>query len=362
MKRCVRCLMPETAPHIEFNEEGLCLACQRRDMEFDHKTRYEELAELCKKYRRSDGKYDCIVPVSGGKDSFFQLHHLKTNLQMTPLLVSVTDEWEHTKAGEFNAHRIADAFNCDCITLRLSSKMVIETSKWGYENIGSSNWAVDAAIYAWPIQMAIKLGIKLVVYGENVAWVYGHSIGEDTYSAKKQIENTVVNIQNIPPIKDSEKNCTVYPTLEEIEAAGLEPIYLSYFTGWDGLNNAEVAKEYGFRDLIGEWDRTGYIDWFWQVDSIGYLYNYYLKYLKYGYSKATDVASHLIRCGRLNREDAIELVRAQEGKLDTRIKKNFMDLLGYTEEDLERINDTIYNKEILEKHGSEYVLKKEHQL
>lgn len=357
MKRCTKCLMPETAPNIEFNDDGVCLACQRAENKIDRESRLNELDIICKAYRKNDNNYDCIIPVSGGKDSFFQVYWMKIKMGMNPLLVSVTDEWEHTKAGIHNNHRICEAFRCDCITLRLNPQMVKETTRWGFEETGSTNWAVDSAIYAWPLQMAIKLGIKLVVYGENVAWEYGHKIGVDTYSAKEQIKNTVVNIDCIPPIWGNEKNCIKYPAPEEID--GIDSIYLSYFTGWDGTENLKIAKEYGFRTLEYEWDRAGYIDDFWQIDSVGYLCNYYLKYAKYGYSKATDVASHLIRYGHIARDKAIEIVRKKEGQIDKKVVDDFIRFTGYNLTEFNIILEKWFNKELF---NEKRTLKNEHKL
>jgi N-acetyl sugar amidotransferase len=359
MKRCTQCLMPETARNIAFDENGVCLACTRAATA---KTRFDELEAVAKEYRRSGGSYDCLIPVSGGKDSFFQVYWMKEKLGMNPLLVTVTDEFCHTKAGEHNAKQIGDAFRCDTIQLRLNPQMVRETTRWGFENIGSTNWAIDMAIYAWPLRMAIKMGIQLVVYGENVEWEYGCKTGVDTPSALGQIENSVVNTTQTPYLSEFEANCLKYPTVEEMSAADLKPIYLSYFTGWDGMKNANVAKIYGFRGLQGEWDRAGYVDDFWQVDSVGYLMNYYLKYAKYGYGKATDVASHLIRYGHLTRIEAAGLVHWKEGVLDQRILDDFLRFAGYSDKEFWSIIDKWRNKDLFSPINGFLVLKNEHRL
>lgn len=359
MKRCTKCLMPETARNIEFNEEGVCLACQRAATA---KTRIPELEALADKYRRKDGYYDCLIPVSGGKDSFFQVYWMKEKLGLNPLLVTVTDEFAHTKAGEHNAKQIGDAFRCDTIQLRLNPQMVRETTRWGFENIGSTNWAIDMAIYAWPLQMAIKFGIPLVVYGENVEWEYGCKTGVDTPSALGQIKNNVVNIKDAPVLALSEANCVRYPSMEEIFKAQLEPVYLSYFTGWDGMRNARLAARHGFRSLQGEWDRAGYVDDMWQCDSRGYLGNYYLKYAKYGYSKATDVASHFLRYGHLTRSEAIILVKKEDHRLDQSVLDDFLRFTGYTDAQFWNIMDKWFNTGLFEYKNYQWRLKEEHCL
>lgn len=361
MKRCTECLMPETARNIEFDEAGVCLACRRAEKSrIGRKERLAELKAKCDSHRRTDGGYDCILPVSGGKDSFFQTFWIKKIHKMNPLLVSVTDEFAHTQAGVNNADMIAKSFGCDHITLRLNPKMVLETTRWGFENIGSTNWAVDMAIYAWPLQMAAKLEIPFVVYGENVEWEYGCKTGEDTPSARGQILNNVVNINEVPPLEAKEMNCLKYPPAGEL--IKIDPVYLSYYTGWDGITNMKVAEQWGFRGLENEWDRAGYIDDFWQVDSVGYLMNYHLKYAKYGYSKATDVASHLIRYGYAEREAIKNEVAIEDGRVDVKVLSDFLRFTGYSHEEFHSIMDKWYNKDLFEKNITGWELKREHRL
>jgi hypothetical protein len=147
-----------------------------------------------------------------------------------------------------------------------------------------------------------------------------------------------------------------------MSVAHLEPIYLSYYTGCDGLLNANLAKLFGFRGLQGEWDRAGYVDDFWQVDSVGYLMNYYLKYAKYGYGKATDVASHLIRYGHISLLEGINLVRLEEGLLDQKILDDFLRFTGYSDRDFWAIMNKWWNKDLFEIKGGKMVLKNEHRL
>lgn len=360
MKRCTRCLMPETARNIEFDDNGLCLACQRMNIDKNYDSRLEEFRNLCDKYRCSDHYYDCIIPVSGGKDSFMQVYWMKKRMNMHPLLVSVTDEFEHTNAGKNNIKQLIKSFRCDLITLTLNPEMVRETTRYGFENIGSTNWAIDKAIYTWPLQQAIKLNIPLVVYGENVEWEYGCKTGIDTWSAKKQIENNVVNINCDMPLIHYEKNCLDYPSIEEIEK--IEPIYLSYFMKWDGISNAKLAEKYGFRSLKGEWERVGFIDYFWQIDSVGYLMNYYLKFAKYGYSKATDVASHLIRYNYIDRNYAIDFIKKEEGCLDQRILNDFLKFTEYSDQQFWEIMGKWFDPEIFEYKNYCWKLKEEYLL
>jgi len=333
MVKCARCLLPDTKPGLKFNENGICSACQHVEQKkyIDYKKRYQELTEISMKYKNTEGKYDCIIPVSGGKDSTFQVYIMKNKLNMNPLLVHVDDEFEKTKAGIDNLNNLSDNFNCDMITLKIGTQFNKIMMQFGLEELGYTNWAVDKAIYSWPLRVAINFGIKLIVYGEDVTWEYGGVLDNETYSAKQQIYNDVVK-----PIKEldmsgksSEWNAIRYPTQKEIEESGIEPIFLSYFIRWGWIDILKTAKENGFKSLENEWLRKGYADDFIQIDSVGYLFNYYLKYLKLGWSQTTHYVSNMIRWGHFDKEYGQYLINRHEGLLDDRILNDFSRVIGW---------------------------------
>lgn len=345
MVRCSRCLLPDTKPGLVIDSEGICSACRHvaAKKDIDYVNRFDALKKMCDHYRRPSG-YDCIVTVSGGKDSTYQTHMMKNVLGMHPLLLHVDDCFKHTEAGKHNVENLVKSFNCDMVTLRLGEDFNRKMMRWGFENIGSSNWAVDRAIYVWPLRMAAQMDIPLVVYGEDVAWEYGGVFDKEDYSAKRQIKNDVVRALNAEQIKDvgfdpHEWQSLTYPTEEEIDR--IEPIYLSYFVKWDWLEILKVAKEHGFKTLEGEWRRIGYADDWIQVDGIGYLMNYYLKFLKLGWSQATHFVSNMIRWGHITKEVGQQLIDENEGKLDLFILNDFLRVTGYTEG---QFNDIIKNR------------------
>jgi hypothetical protein len=237
-------------------------------------------------------------------------------------------------------------------------------SCWGFEKFGSTNWAIDRAIYAWPLKMAAKLGIPLVVYGEDTTWVYGGVLENETPSAKQQIMNDVVKPLDKKELVDAgftpqELNMMEYPTVEELEK--IDPIYLSYFYDWDWKIIKEQAERDGFKTLKGEWERKGYVDNYVQLDSIGYLFNYYVKFLKLGFSQPTHVVSHSIRCGHMTKSEGAVLINNNEGVLDPLIKKDFLRFTGYTETQFKKICDKWANRKYLTKVKGQWKLKKEHR-
>lgn len=366
MKYCKKCVMPDTRPGIKFDEKGVCFPCrvaeERKEIIWDK--RLEELKELCDRYRGKNGDYyDCIVTVSGGKDSHFQVHVMKELMKMNPLLVNVHN-FSWTKTGLHNFNNLSDVFGCDTISLHINRKLARKMLWKAFVKLGSPTWIWDKAVYAFPLRVGINYHIPLIVYGENVSYEYGGYLREETYSAKDQIHNDVVKpvdwdfwLEDEITMKDF--NSVIYPTKEEIEEAELEPIYLSYFVPWDGYKNMELAKKYGFKSLndTGEWPREGYIDDYDQIDAIGYLVHPWLKYPKYGHARATDVACYWIRTGRITREEGIRLVKEHDHRLDRRALKDFLDFVGHSEEEFWQVVDKFYNKDIFEKVNGQWRLK-----
>jgi len=358
--------MPDTRPGIYFDKEGVCSACRvsERKKEVNWDVRLEELKKLCDKYRRNDNYYDCIIPVSGGKDSYFQIYVMKNLMKMNPLLINVNNlSW--TKTGRYNFNNMSEVFGCDIISLSLNRKVAKKLLRKAFEKLGSPTWYWDRAVYVFPIRMGINMKIPLIIYGENINYEYGGSQGKETYSAKNQIYNDVVKdvggldfwLDQDITMKDL--NPIIYPFAEEIERAELEPIYLSYFMPWSGYENYQTAKRYGFKSLedTGEWKREGYVEDYDQIDAIGYLVHPWLKYYKFGHARATDVCSSWIREGRISREEAVKLVKEHEHKLDPRALNDFLEFTGYSEKEFWEIAERFRNKEIWEKHNDQWKLK-----
>ena len=355
MKYCKKCLMPDTRPGLKFNEDGICYACIHYDKQkdTDWNSRWNELEKLCEKYRGKNGKgYDCAIAVSGGKDSHFQVYIMKEKLKMNPLLISVGN-FDWTDTGRKNLDNLSDAFGCDTIMFNPNQKVARIMLKKAFEEIGSPSWYPDALIYSFPIHMCMKLGLKFLIYGEDVNYTYGGEFDEETPSALLQSKNDVVKPVWDIWFKDnliSEKDLEMakQPNVKDIEDHGLEPIYLSYFVPWNSYHNYEVAKRFGFSHLGHEYDREGSIDNYDQIDSLPYLLNPYLKYLKFGHSLATDNASRLIRYGMKTREEMIPIVEEKDGILDHGIVEKFCEFTRMSKREFYEILDKWYNPDLFE--------------
>jgi len=334
MKFCKKCIMPDTRPGISFNLEGVCIACQNNEKKksVNWDARMKELEILCDKYRRKNpGEYDCIIAVSGGKDSHYQVHVMKELMNMNPLLITVEDFFTMTEAGKHNIKNISEAFGCNLISFKPNRKAAKVISRYMFENYGRPLWYVDRLLYTVPLYYAASLNIPLLVYGENVSYEYGGVDDKETYSARAQIFNGVA-----PDVKLDELVQAGVPRdeLVYLEAPSqellnkLEPIYLSYFMEWNSVKNYEFAKTRGFKDLTHEWDRTNHIENFNQIDSYGYLLNAWMKYPKYGHAYATDYSARWVRYGLLTREEAVKYAEERDHAIDPKIVEDFCEFTG----------------------------------
>ncbi len=362
MKYCKRCVMPETRPGIKFDENGVCYPCLNveKRKKTDWTKRAEELKILCDKYRRNDGYYDCIIPVSGGKDSHFQTYVMKEIYKMHPLLVSVCDWFTHTKAGEHNIRNICEAFDCDLLRFNTSPLTLKKMIRISFEEFLAPTWPIDLAIYSVPLKIAYQMKIPFIIYGENIAYEYGGPDAKETYSAKDQIKNDVVkeidwNWWFERGVTKKKIEYIKYPLKEILDT--LEPIYLSYFYPWDGMKNYQIAKRFGFHDSNGEWNREGFIENYDQIDSIGYVIHAQLKYPKFGHQRATDVACYWIRNGYITREEGIKLVKENDHKFDPKSVEDFCYFTGYSEKEFFEVVERFYNKDIFEKTDCGWKLK-----
>jgi len=141
MRYCKKCVIPDTRPGIVFNEEGVCSACihheQRKNVDWEK--RWKELERLCDKYRREDGYYDCIVAVSPGKDSYYQVYLMKEKMGMNPLLLNVYN-FDWTEVGLYNFNNMSEAFGCDILSLHLNRRLAKKMLRIAFEELGSPTW------------------------------------------------------------------------------------------------------------------------------------------------------------------------------------------------------------------------------
>lgn len=359
MQHCRRCLMPDTRPGSIF-EDGVCQACRnfdsRKDVDWDQ--RKAELHSICDKFRKSDGSYDCILPVSGGKDSQFLAHILTTEMDMHPLLVTVTDSFTHSEAGAHNLRSMIETFKLNHYLYTINHDLFRSATRIAFETTGEALKFVEYAIYTIPTLLAQKFDIGLVVFGENSAFEYGTS--------KENFYDATPVVQSMSDALERDRDWWISHGLTSSEVSSIQldmekslplVMYMSYFYPWSSVRNLEVAKRYGFRTLAHEWDREGCVENFEQMDSLAYLVHLWLKYPKFGFQRTSDIVSRRLREGHLSMDEARKLIKERDHKLDQKAMIDFIDFLGYTQKEFWEITDRLWNKEIFEQRDGGWVLK-----
>lgn len=366
MKYCKKCLYPDTKPKINFNEDGICSACTHLQLKekIDWKQRKEELKEILEKYRnKNNSGYDCVIPVSGGKDSHYQTYVIKEEFGLNPLVVNFHPH-DFTDVGRRNIENLKK-MGVDCIEFSANPIIYNKLSRFGLLELGDFEWPEHIGIFTVPVQVAVHYKIPLIIWGENTALEYG---GPDSAAEMKFLDRDYENefgdfFQNKITAKDmtkhglslSELQPYLFPSKEDIESVGIREIYLGSFIKWDIFKQIEVVKKLGF-NLFPE-KREGTYDGWENLDTKFTVFHDYFKWLKFGFGRATDHASIEIRYGRMTRQEGLERVKQSEGKIPTKYLSEFLEEAGLTFEEFLRVCDKFANKDLFMKNADGTLLR-----
>lgn len=357
---CTRCLMPSTRPETPL-VEGVCRACKNFDTrnKINWAKRLNELKNICDSHKSKSGMWDCVLPVSGGKDSHAMVYWIKEVMGMNPLLVTVGDPFTKTQAGLRNYQNLSKTFGCDHFLFTVSEDLARRLIQVGFEKFLDPLRFIEQILNTIPFKLAIKFGIRLSFKGES-PFVYGASTIENKSALErmhKKINDFDVNFWTRHGADIKELNSIMPPAKAELENLNPEVYFLSYFVPWSSISNLKIAKRYGFTDLAHEWGREGYIENFEQIDSIAYLVHIWLKYPKFGFQRISDIVSRRIREGLLLKDKGKRLIAEGDPQLDQKALEDFVNFLGYTKKEFWDIVENFWNKEIFEKKGISWEMK-----
>ena len=360
MRYCQRCCYPENAqPSIIFDEHGVCSGCRvlesRPSIDWAERERWlvELLDEYKAKAKAARNPYDCIIPVSGGKDSHYQAYLMKVKYGMNPLFVTYNHLY-NTKVGLRNLENMFRKFSCDLIRFSSNPDSARKISRYMLQKVGDVTWHYHAGIMTFPIQIAVKYKIPLMIWGEEGFSELTGMFNQDDmveFTKKKRQEHDMRGFEPEDLLNQSDSPFELrdlapffYPSDEEIEATGLRGIYLSNYISWNGKTQCEqMIRDYDF-ETARERDRTFNIyDKLDDVHANGV--HDYLKYLKFGYGRATDDASTEIRHGRLTREEGIDLVTKHDPQRPRDLDL-LLDFLGITEDQFEGLVEHLRDERI----------------
>ena len=355
MKYCKKCLYPNTKPQLQFDERGICSACNNYKLkdEVDWGKKKEDLLLILEKYRsKNDNNYDCIIPVSGGKDSTFQTYTIKETFGLNPLAVNFHPH-DQTEIGRKNLENLKQ-LGVDCIEFSANPLVYSKLAKFGLVELGDFQWPEHIGIFTIPVQVAVRYKIPLIIWGENPQLEYGQptNIDTDTILDREWNEkNGGYFLDKIKPkdmtkygFKTKELIPYIYPSDDDIRQIGVTGIFLGSYIKWDLFKQLDFVKELGFSE--NDEVKEGTYDKWENLDVYFTVFHDYFKFLKYGFGRTTDHTSIEIRYERITRAQGIELIKKYEGKIPRKYLDKFLKSADISEQEFHDICDKFTNKEI----------------
>lgn len=362
MKYCVRCLQVDTRPNTRFDEDGVCPACsywgKLQDVDWDE--RRDLILEIADCYRNPSAQYDCIIGVSGGKDSTRQAMWVRDKLKLRPLLVCLSYPPEQvSQKGVDNLSTLIER-GFDLIQSAPAPETWRKLMRLAFDE--HANWckATELALFSSVPQIAIAYKIPLILWGENPGLQLGDlgTLGRTGYDGN--------NLRNMNTLQGGARGWMLdagfdpkdlipydYPAVNEFEKHNIQIVYLGWFLGdWSLKNNGAVSVLDGLqiRDDIAE--NTGDLYGVTSLDEDWVTLNQMIKYYKYGFGRATDYANELIRHGDITRVQGIELVERYDGACSDKYIEDFSQFIGITPTEFwQRVRDVI-NPDLFEMDGN----------
>lgn len=348
MKICKICVQPDTRPGIYFDDNGICGAClwQHEKKEIDWNSREKELFGIAEAIKKKENNYDCVIGVSGGKDSTFQALKARDLLGLRCLLVNGEPE-NITDIGKYNIENLKN-LGFDVISIRPNPKIMKKLIRYDFYTHLNPVKVTEYSLWASTYIIANNFNIPLIIQGENAALTLGVSLtgqSKDSDALQANSQNTLSKpwqeYTNVDGVEEKDLYLFHYDR-KDLEVKGIRGIWLQYFLKeWSNHKNAEFATKHGLmtkptdtdpKTLGSYWLHSG-------LDSdLGPL-NQMLKYIKLGFGACVDHASSDIREGRITRDEGIELVRKYDGKCSTEYINKFCKYINITVDEFWRVTN-----------------------
>ncbi|MBT5667355.1 MAG: N-acetyl sugar amidotransferase [Rhodospirillaceae bacterium] len=374
MRFCNNCLMPDTRPDLEFDEQNICDACvmaQRKlaqiDNPIDWDARRVEFEGYIRDFRTSDPTaYDCIIPVSGGKDSTYQVHIMKNIYGLKPLCLC----FEPTLPTEIGRHNLnqLNRMGVDLIHVKRNPLVYETLILESFRRVGDMEWPNHAAIWSLPYRYAVAFNIPLIIWGEGRMEYAGTLFTSDKHMRSMDEEWAtdygVLNGLRPEDFLSEETGLTAhdmsmytFPPKERLAQVGgnrgCTGLFLGYFFNWDVRRQLEEIEKLGWQRSSSRIEGA-YGD-YENLDCLSMNLHDHLKYCKFGYGRATDQATRDIRHGDMTREEGLRLAERYDGEYPKSAVAAFCEHFKMTASEFEKICDDFTNPAIFEMSGGRFV-------
>lgn len=360
IKWCANCLTMSTRPRITFNLNGLCNACvwAENKKTLDWSKRQNELESLLNRHRKIDGKFDCIVPCSGGKDGSYVAYNLKKKYAMNPLCITVTPPLSLELGNQNLSNFIQKGYNHISINPNYEAMRIL--NRIGFIEMGFPYYGWLIAIHTAVIRSAIAFNINLIFYGEDGEMEYGGSsetsrtpIYDVNYQKKIYLEGGYDRVLSSCGMSKNELHFFQFPDDDELASHKLELTHWSYFENWNPYRNYMVAKDFcGLKE--SDDTNIGTFTNFSQNDQSLYALHTYLMYLKFGFGRANQDASIEIRRGAMDRKQGINLVNLYDNHYPDEYLSQYLEYYGMNQNEFDAVLDKWANQNLFKKNGARW--------
>lgn len=359
MRYCEACLSPEISVNSLLDRKGICNACNVENeyknltkQEWDN--RFTQFLKIADQHRGANhSNYDCIIAVSGGKDSYFQAHVIKKICNLNPLLVTYHGN-NYLPEGQANLDRMRQAFNTDHIVFGPGIDTLRKLNRLGFKLMGDMNWHAHAGIKITPIRLAVQLGIPLVIWGEATWSIAGMFSPDDyvEYNKRTVLEHDLRGyswrdmMDKGEDLTEQELAWLEFPSDKDIQRVGVRGLYIGNYFKWEPNIHAQCMHDlYGFEFARRPFERT-----YRTMSNLDDMHENgihdYMKFIKFGYGRGTDHASKDIRQGLLSREQGLEIVKKYDHVKPRKDLERWLEYVGMTEQEFDSIADTFRDSRV----------------
>jgi len=356
MEYCSNCVYPfVSAVPASFDDSGVCSGCKvsGQKNEIDWASRLQALRDLILKNRNPESGYDCIIPVSGGKDSYFQTHLITKILGFKPLLITYHGN-NFMEEGTRNLNRMREVFDVDHIIFKPSETVLKKLNRLAFKMMGDMNWHNHVGIYTYPAIMAVKYNIPVMIWGEHGRTEVGgmYNLNDFIEMTKKYVLEHASRgftwedmIEESEGLKENDLSFLKYPTDDELFDLEIRGLHLSNFVKWSPNENTKlIQKLYNWDGAGKSFDRTYRV-----MSNLDDMHENgvhdYLKFIKFGYGRATDHACKDIRSGEFDREKGVKMVEKYDHVKPSDIQR-WLTYVDMSEEEFDKIADTFRDSRV----------------